>query len=354
MPNKTFSLKELETVARAHTGITVERSGTGAFLATELGARILGLYPDTGLGNTLWAPEKLDEKMRHKSWFMGGERLWIAPERDFFYENPRDFDNHRVPASFDPGEYTATGPLTYENHFSLLNVMRNDVYDSCTARRAFAPLDDPYSSGLAFCGIAVNDTITIDTPAVTMCGWSITQTWVRDETACGTGLFPVRPGARLLGYFGPIPADRAEVLDGYARFRLDAAEVYKLAIRPEDIVFENPAKAVYVSPYAEADKWFCLIKRSNDIPKTQQECVDPSKADPHGPKGATHSYNNGPRFGDNMPFGEIELQLAKGVTNNGSTTSAAAHELLSYAGKKGEIMELAAAAMGLKLAPVIY
>jgi hypothetical protein len=356
MTHPFVTAEELKARLSPHTRTIEKRAGTAAMLCTEYGARIMGLFPDAEKPNVLWTPPHVDALMREKSWLVGGERLWISPERDFYFENPRDFENHVTPPDMDPGHYRMSEELVFENHFSLLNRATNQTFDNCSARREFTLIDDPYDTGLAFCGVGIEDTMRIPSPEVTMGCWSLSQVYICGVAHPGTGLFPVTQDAEIIDYFDPIPEDRVAVMDGYARYRMDANGIYKLGIAPEHMDFSNICKAVYISPYPNADAWFCVIKRCDTMPRSQQECIDPAKSDPEKPKGAIQSFNSEPgAFGDiEMPFGELELQMQKGSVIDGVTESKGIHELLGYAGTKEEILALAARVLNLSQTPEIY
>ncbi len=355
MSEPSFTPAALKETILPHTKIIEIPSTHGTLLFSQYGARLIGMFPDENHPNVLWTPENIGSLMAQQSWLIGGERLWISPERDFYYENPRDFEGHTVPPGMDPGRYHISGELSFENTFSLLNRATNQTFDHCTAKREFTVADDPYETGLAFCGVSISDMIQIPSDDVTMSCWSLAQLYICDLHNPGTAFFPVSTDATIINYFDPIPADRVEVMNGYLRFRMDAAAIYKLGIAPENMQFSNPCKAVYVSPYPDADAWFCVIKRCNTMPRSQQECIDPAKSDPDGRKGAIQSYNNGPGFAEKaMPFGEIELQMQKGTYTDGYTKSEGNHELLAYAGSKDEILSLAKYTLGCSETPVHY
>lgn len=353
-PRRARALDELSDITRKHTTATVVDSGAGKLLFSEYGARLLGMFPDRTLPNVLWTHEELDAHMAKGSWLVGGERLWLSPERNYYYENPRDFEVHRVPAGLDPGNYHTTGELTFENEFSVLDSLRNETYDNCSARRQFVTIDDPYASGLDFTGVRIDDTMKVAAPGLEIAAWSLAMVFNRGPGKPGTALFPVTGAATILGYFWPIPPDRADVRDGYARFKIDGDAEYKLGLLPTDMDFDNPCKAVYVSPYPDGDRWFCILKRSNDMPGTVEECVDQPKAELGGARGATQAFNCGPDTGEGWDFGEIELQLLKGITQGDATVSHAVHELIAYAGSKDEILELARNALGSTSPPVLF
>jgi hypothetical protein len=324
---------------------------------TIYGGRLLGMWPKKD-NNPLWIYPDLDEVMNSSQWLIGGERLWVAPERHFFYENPRDFEGFHVPAEIDPGEYVGTGDCTFESVFSLLDYRKNETFDGSACKRQFTVIRDPFSSSLPFAGVSVTDTVTVPSTQIDICGWSLAQVYTFGSDMPGTVLYPVAPGASLLSYFKPIPQDRAMVAGPYARFKIDANGAYKLAIKPQDVVWSNPCKAVYLTPTPDGHTWMCLIKRSNDIPRTAEECLDVPKSNPNGEKGVVQSYNSGTDLvwnGSEFPyFGEIELQLNKGKHQGNLTVSSSTHELLAYEGEKGQMVELAKTALGVSTEIELY
>ncbi len=358
MSHAALSYNEISTIAKKYSSVVVKESATGRVLFTEYGGRLLGMWPRGDGHNPLWVNPDLQRCMSGGQWMTGGERLWIAPERNFFYENPRDFEGFHVPAEIDPGEYKTTGELRFESVFSLLDYHTNEAIDGSVMRRAFSVIDDPYATSLAYVGVRIDDSITVPGDSAQFCGWSLAQIYTCGPEAPGTAFFPARTASRLVSYFNSIPPDRAEVVENHARFKIDSNDIYKLAIRPEDMLFDNSCKAVYVTAAPDGASWMCLIKRTNDMPRSQSECVDVARDNPDGPRGAIQAYNNGPGFSlseQGIPaFGEIELQLSKAVAKDQEMVSAAAHELLAYEGSKGAILELAQKALNLGALPKLY
>ena len=72
--------------------------------------------------------------------------------------------------------------------------------------------------------------------------------------------------------------------------------------------------------------------------------------------GAIQSYNNGPEPGVKVipEFGEIEFQLTKATVKGKKEEATAKHELLSYAGTKKQILELAGTLLGIDGIPTVY
>ncbi|MDO5576829.1 MAG: hypothetical protein Q4F84_07095 [Fibrobacter sp.] len=337
-----------------HTTTIVKSNGTGAAVFTEFGARLLGLFPSKNEPNVLWTSDNLEREILDRSWHIGGERLWIAPQRNFYFKSTHNFGDFYVSKQIDPGEYKHVQELKFENSFTLQDHHYNQTYESSTARREFSLIDDPYESGLEYIGFKITEHLSILSNSIEICPWSITQVFTKGKDEPGTAFFPIKPNAKLLSYFNTIPNNRASVEPGYARFLIDSNETYKLAIRPEDVILENPAKVVYLSPVYNGPKWLCLVKRSNDMPTDQQGCVDPSQSNPDGLKGAIQAYNNAfPKSPANF-YGEIELQLTKGICSSDRTSCDSSHELLSYIGTKEQMLELAKNILGIDTFPKIY
>jgi len=359
---KSFSYNELRAIAERYTKTVVKENNNGTLVFTEQGARLLGMFPDTEGDNVLWVNENLNEYFLEHQALIGGERLWISPERNFYYENPRDFEGYRIPSEIDPGEYKYIDEpdvVKFESTFSLLEYDMNKLFDSSMGRRTFTVIPDPYNTNLPFAGVSITDEVVINDATIEMCGWSIAQIYTYGPESPGTALFPVKPGCALISYFDQIPPERAETCENYARFKIDGSYSCKVGIRPEDIPFDNICKAVYLSRSpSDSSVWLCVIKKSDDIAKTQDECVDMAKSDPNGPKGAVQAFNTDHGSSKKnlivYPCGELGLQLTKGISKGDQAISIATHELLGYIGSKDEMLELAQEVLQLGTLPILY
>ena len=354
MPHSNIARKELQSIlnktTRSHTG----ECEKGIFVASEFGGRILGLYPNPDGANALWVNPDLADTITAKSWKMGGERLWLSPERDYSYLKPQTFEEFFIQPEYDPGNFEKTGE-TFENHFSLKNYITGETYTGCTGKRTITPLTDPYNTGLAYAGAQINEEYTIGQAGLAICCWSLSQLYIHGANNPATALFPVKTGVRPLHYFSPIPADRIATNEGYICFRLDSNHICKLAIRPEDTVTDNRCKALLIGPTPDTKTWYLAAKCTDNLPLSQADCVDPAKSDPQGEKGCVQSYNHGPEgVAKELYFGEIELQFAKGKTVGAQTVANGSHDLIAYCGSKGEMVELAGHLLNNKSVLKIY
>ncbi len=359
---KSFSYNELRAIAERYTKTVVKENNNGSLVFTAQGARLLGIFPDAKGDNVLWVNENLNECFLQHQALIGGERLWISPERNFYYENPRDFEGYRIPSEIDPGDYEYiddAAVVKFESTFSLLEYDRNKLFDNSEERRTFTVISDPYTTHLPFAGVSITDEVVINDTTIKMCGWSIAQVYTYGPESPGTALFPVKSGCALISYFDQIPPERAEICENYARFKIDGCFSCKVGIRPEDIPFDNICKAVYLSRMpSDSSVWSCVIKRSDAVAKTQNECVDMAKNNPDGPKGAVQAFNTDHGSSkENLlvyPCGELGLQLSKGIVKEDRTVSNATHELLGYTGSKDEMLELAQQVLQSDSRPSLY
>jgi hypothetical protein len=137
-----------------------------------------------------------------------------------------------------------------------------------------------------------------------------------------------------------IPNERLLIGDNYVAYKIDVDDIYKLAIRPEDIDFSRQAKIGYVLKIPDSDEYGFLVKISDDIPKRQDECFDISRDYPDSEIGVIQSYNSDSPDKPLLKYGEIELQLNLFESVNNNSRGIAKHLLFGYIGSKDEIIEV--------------
>ena len=130
MSHKMLSFDQVKAIAGKYSDVIVKESSTGRMLFTVYGGRLLGVWPKSDGHNPLWIYPDLESTMKTGEWMIGGERLWIAPERHFFYENPRDFEGFHVPAEIDPGEYIVVLPKLNSGKYHAVNCLADIYLDS--------------------------------------------------------------------------------------------------------------------------------------------------------------------------------------------------------------------------------
>lgn len=194
------------------------------------------------------------------------------------------------------------------------------------------------TGGIAYCGIEYVDDCVFFSSNLQMNGWSLANIISGGPENPGTVLIPVKENVKPISYFREIPDDRLRVEKNYVAYKIDVNDVYKLAIRPEDIDFSKPARIGYVIKIPDSDQYGFLLKLSMDVPKTQDECFDTARDHPDAEIGVIQSYNSESPQKPQLRYGEIELQLNKFETIENASHGKATHQLLAYMGSKNEIL----------------
>ncbi len=179
-------------------------------------------------------------------------------------------------------------------------------------------------------------------------GWSIATVISGGHESPGTVLIPTKVNAKPISYFRTIPEARINSGPNYVSFKIDVEDIYKLAIRPEDIDFERPAKIGYVLKLPDVEEYGFIVKLSDDIPKSQVECFDVSRDHPEADIGVVQSYNSESPDKPLLNFGEIELQLSPFKTIDNTSHGKAKHRLFTYVGKKEEILKVVKKYLGIE------
>ena len=128
--------------------------------------------------------------------------------------------------------------------------------------------------------------------------------------------------------------------ENYVAFKIDVDDIYKLAIRPEDINFDIPAKIGYIVKIPDSEEYGFIVKLSDDIPKTQDDCFDVSRDHPNSEIGIIQSYNSESPDKPSLNFGEIEIQLNQFQAIENASHGKAKHQLFAYIGTKEEILRV--------------
>ena len=335
--------------------VELETNDESSAIVSKHGGRILGIFPTTDQYNMLWINPNIKEELVAKNWNIGGDRYWISPERDYFYKNPEKFEEWFCPEGLDPANYEIIGnsssSCTVSTNISVVNQSLKVKYSGKITRQ-FTLIKEPISTGVSYCGIEYVDDCVIYAPNVKANGWSLTQIISGGVNNPGTVLIPTKSDPKPLSYFRIIPEDRLKIGENYVAYKIDVEDIYKLAIRPDDIDFSRRAKLGYVLKIPDSEMYGLLVKLSDDVPKTQDKCFDVSRDHPEMEIGVIQSYNAESPDKSSLQFGEIELQLNSFETIANTSLSKAKHELLGYIGTKDEILNVVEKYLGI-INPII-
>lgn len=355
MENRILNQTELTEILEGNTPYFVLRGEGGcSIVLMQRGGRLIGAFPKEGSKNALWAHPQLEAILNTEEWNVGGDRLWISPERDFFYKDAERFEHWFCPRALDPGNYELASSnrnaVTFRNVFDLSNMRTGEIYKDVCVTRTMSYLPNPYASdprlekaleSVSYVGMGSVEEILVKGSYdwLRINPWIITQVNPGSPENPGMAIVPTKAGVQPIHYFGKIPDDRLKVYEDHVSFKIDGEAIYKLGIRPEDLPLRREAAIGYLVDNGEANREsLLLIRRSKDVPKNQSECLDVAKRDPDGPRGSVQSYNSG--LG--LRMGEVELQLSSlERQDQGYYYQRARADLLIFQGPRNKIIEVA-------------
>jgi len=336
-----YTKKALENAIQSATKLIELNFKESSIVISLFGGRPLGFFPKNGCISLLWINPKIRETIHANDRAIGGDRYWISPERDYFYTNPEKWEGWFCPPTLDPANYELIGSkedsCTVSSEISVENeTLKKRFHGEIT--RQFKLVKEPHSTGLNYCGLEYLDDCVFFSSGLKMNGWSLACIISGGVQYPGTVLVPTKMNPKPLSYFREIPKDRLTVGENYVSYKIDVNDIYKLAIRPEDINYECPAKIGYCVKMPEKEEYGFLVKLSDDVPKTQTECFDIARDHPNSEIGVIQSYNSESPNKPQLNYGEIELQLKPFMSVDNTSHCKAKHQLFGYIGTKDEIL----------------
>ena len=336
-----FNKNDLLSI-KGDTLVELELNGESTAIISEYGGRLLGLFPENKSYSLLWINPNISSVIKSRQWDIGGDRYWISPEREFFYEKPQSWEGWFCPHGLDPAYYEllaeSSKSCTFSSPITVEARTKKEIYNGEITRQ-FSIIKEPFVTGLSYCGIEFVDDCVFFQPNLQINGWSLACVISGGSSNPGTVIIPTKKDPKPLSYFRRIPEDRLFVRENYVSFKIDVDDIYKLAIRPDDIDFTRTAKIGYLVKIPNSERYGFIVKLSNDIPKSQEECFDVARDHPDEEIGVIQSYNSESVNKPLLNFGEIELQLNKFETIDNISHGKAVHQIFSYIGSKEEIIE---------------
>ena len=336
-----FTKETLVSTLKDSTTIIELESQEGSVVLSEYGGRPLGIFPKPDCYSLLWINPNIKNAIKARSHEIGGDRYWVSPESDFFYKHPETFSEWFCPNGLDPANYEILAQskqsCTLSSSLFLTNQRTKRGYQGEITRQ-IRLINEPFATGISYCGIEILDDCVFYRPNLQINGWSLATVISGGKEYPGTVLIPTKENPKPLSYFRSIPEDRLMIGENYVAFKIDVDDIYKVAIRPEDINFGILAKISYILKMPDSEEYGFIVKLSNEIPRTQDNCFDVARDHPNSEIGVIQSYNSESPDKPQLNFGEIELQLDSFKTIENASHGKAQHQLFAYIGSKEEIL----------------
>lgn len=291
---------------------TVEiHSERASILVLLYGGRVLGV--DIGKGNLLWVNPNIDDVLKKREWNTGGIRTWISPERTYFYDDPEEFKGWRCPKGIDPANFKIVlkeaHAVELESTVSAKNMASGQTFTGKITKR-IELAEVRQREDTQWGRVRIHDHLTAQNFESPFALWTILQVPLGDDGS-GAVNIPVAKNAQPIHYFDPIPSSHLAPFKDRLSFRIDGEKELKLGVRPEDLPNPREARLTYV--YKRHGKNILISMFSRTGAKNQEECVDPAKSNPKGPRAVIQSYNSDVKS-SGLKFGELEIQGSRAKT----------------------------------------
>ena len=326
----------LSETLRKYTNIYEYKNNKWNVIVTEYGGRIIGIFPRNQY-NMLWVNPDLEKVLFEKNWNLGGARIWISPEKNFYYKNPTNFEEWTCQKDLDPGNYIIrekdANSVKLENKFRIYDFLNNITLSGIIMREIiFEKADDILKNHI------YENLVTDNFTGSLIDLWALVQVNPSINGA-GTVIVPVKENAKPIPYFGDIPDKYLKCDKEAIFFRIDSLKVLKLGVRPENLPIEGIGRIGYIAKISDTEYMFLMLY-SRCCPRKQDECLDLPKNPKIQVKGCIQSYNSGPE-GDFQGFGEIEMHFMPCGKIEDRLISRIDYDLIAYIGDEREVLEKA-------------
>lgn len=275
--------KELSTLT-SHCGQTV--------VLLPYGGRILGLFFAESPSNVLWthpalaAAETARELYESSRWHnSGGDRTWLAPERDYFYPDFPDTSRYVQPKQFDAGNFEIAAQdaqrIELRTEFTLRSY-RTAANLRLELTKAVSFTSDPLatkSSPLAadeleFAGYRLETSLVAAEPLAEDACVGI---WNLLQMPGGGAMFaPTYFRTEPTVFFGDIPAGHVRVENRFVRYQMEAQAEQKICIS----ALASTGRLGYLRQ--EGDAWVLVVRDFRIDPTGAYRDVWPSRPEDDG------------------------------------------------------------------------
>ena len=308
-------------------GILQLQNGAQAVISTYTG-HVLGPYLAADDESLLWTnramgdPESLGRLVADSDWNIGGDRIWIAPEIQYFVrDRTRYRETLAIPKQMDPGSYALakgdgdTWKLSQEVTMEAYNLSTGTK--KLQVEREFRPTPDPLTNlsaydelldGVTYVGYEHSISLTDLNPNSIMSeSWSLAQ-----GNSGGWLWIPCAAEAEVTDYYAPIDADHLKRHSHFLQIAISGHMQYKIGLKAASI-FDRMA---YVNKLGDG-RAYLIVRGFHNNPSAPY--LEEPAHRPGCSGHAVHVYNDDGGLGG---FGEMECggQAVGGPTGRTSRT----------------------------------
>jgi hypothetical protein len=299
--------------------LVLTHAAGGKIVVTPHGGRVLGLFTYEDGENAFWVNPELQSAQTAKRFLsgehvLGGDRLWIAPERGLFFKGDRLADGVVTQSSIDPGNWLVGqrtgGSVRVANEFSASYFHMPGSMVRGIVERSLRRISSPFHhapgvlaelSRIHYVGYEVASTFRLlEAPKddLHFGMWFLIQLVVPK----GGYLYAPTSGKAVItgDYYEPTGPDYLRVTDNHVRFKLDSVDRHKIGIRKTEVL----GRAAFLSNPGGAGGQNATLVVRNFLNNPSGHYSDVPLHTPEGTQDSIQSYNHNTGPGG---FGELEF-----------------------------------------------
>src|SRR4051812_16250690 len=328
--------------------VVLRGSGGSEIVVTPHGARVMGIFTRETGENLYFVNAEFDSAPAAKTMLagehmLGGDRMWIAPERGLFFKGDAEKDGQVIQPGIDPGNWVVAKltdrSIKLVNEFSATyfhksgSVIRGVVERSI--RRIASPFYHvpdalPTAGKVNFVGYEIAsrfDLLESPQDDLHFGMWFLIQLTMKDG---GYFYAPTSGKTVITDYYEPTGDDYLRVAENHVRFKLDSKNRHKIGIRKTEVT----GKMGYLSEGIAGES--TLIIR-NFLNNPSGYYSDVPLHTPAGTQDAIQSYNHNT---GTAGFGEMEFH-APGVNRAMPEPSVTdVNQLWAFTGKREDLVPI--------------
>jgi hypothetical protein len=335
----------------------------GALLVAPHGARVLGLFPGPSSANLFFTNPELADPAAARALLsgehvLGGDRVWIAPERGLFFRGDSLDQGVSTQPGIDPGNWliAARSPTSIRlvNAFSATYFHIPGSAVRGTVERSIRLIPSPFvhtnisAPGVQYVGYEIASTFhLLESPRDDLYFglWFLIQLVVPH----GGYLFVPTAGKAVItgDYYEPTGPDYLAVSDTHVRFKLDSIDRHKIGIRKTEVL----GRAAFLSnpPPSSSPSGNATLVIRNFLNNPSGHYADVPLHTPAGTQDSIQSYNHnsGP-----AGFGELEFHTPGINRAMPEPVLSDTNQLWAFTGPRPALVHIAARL--LNLSPAVF
>jgi hypothetical protein len=358
MNNRITFHQVTERLGEHHIPYTVLRlQDNVAIVISQYGGRILGPFLSEEGESIYWVNsafarrDSFDNLVASSEWNIGGERVWIGPEIQYFVRERREVmgtSEEVVQEQMDPGRHELDQPRP--GQCRLCQGMTLDAYNLASGQkelhleRILRQADNPLAGlsiyhdimdGVIYAGYEQVVTLTeAKLDDITSVAWNLIQL-----NPGGTILMPTAPGLEYVDYYEPIDQDFQATHSNYVSAKITGNRRYKVGYKAAHLF----GRLAYLNHLMD-EMYYLLIRTFFNNPSAAY--LDEPAHSPGQNGASAYIYNDDGELGG---FGELEYQAQTigGATGDSSSTDKML--LWLYVGANDKIKRVAHHLLGIEL-----